>query len=157
MLRNLPEGFTRDMLVQMLDRGGFKSTYDFIYMPMNFRTKASFGYAFVNFAQPPMADECQRAFEGFKNWGVPTEKVCQVSWSDMHQGLSAHIERYRNSPVMHESVPDEYKPIMYANGVRIPFPPPTKKIRVPRIRRSQDGLEDDEDENFNRLQEGYQL
>ena len=28
-------------------------------------------------------------------------KVCRVTWSGPHQGLAAHVERYRNSPVMH--------------------------------------------------------
>ena len=30
----------------------------------------------------------------------------------------AHVERYKNSPVMHKSVPDEYKPVIFADGVR---------------------------------------
>lgn len=139
MLRNLPEGYTRNMLTAMLDEGGFAGMFDFVYMPMNFRTKASFGYAFVNLAAPSDAERCHDYFQGFRHWGVPTDKVCEVSWSDMHQGLAAHIERYRNSPVMHESVPDEYKPARFARGDRVLFPPPTKKLRVPRIRRSPDG------------------
>ena len=40
-----------------------------------------------------------------------------MNWSHPYQGLDAHIERYRNSPVMHEDVPDEYKPM---SGPRIP-------------------------------------
>ena len=30
-------------------------------------------------------------------------QVCQVGWSGPHQGFLAHVERYRNSPVMHKS------------------------------------------------------
>ena len=30
-------------------------------------------------------------------------QVCQVTWSGPHQGLDGHVERYRNSPVMHKS------------------------------------------------------
>ena len=30
-------------------------------------------------------------------------QVCQVGWSGPHQGFQAHVERYRNSPVMHKS------------------------------------------------------
>lgn len=148
MLRNLPIGYSRDMLTQMLNDNGFAATYDFVYMPMNFRTKATFGYAFVNFVSASLAERSKEAFEGFSNWGVITDKVCEVSWSDMHQGLAAHVERYRNSPVMHESVADEYKPAMFANGVRVVFAPPTKKIKMPRTRRTQDGsVGDDGDVN----------
>jgi len=145
MLRNLPDGFSRDMLTAILNDEGFAGLYDFIYMPMNFRTKASFGYAFVNMVSPADAERCHEQLEGFTRWRVSTDKVCEVSWSDMHQGLSAHVDRYRNSPVMHESVPDEYKPVMYSFGVRTPFPPPTKKLRVPRIRRSSDNDRGEDD------------
>jgi len=147
MLRNMPEKYLRDDLTRMLDNSGFTALYDFVYMPMNFRTKASFGYAFVNMVSHDDAQRCHDKFQGFKDWGVVTEKVCEVSWSDMHQGLSAHIDRYRNSPVMHESVPDEYKPVMYSGGTRATFPAPTKKIRQPRIRRLTDGDENDDAED----------
>lgn len=148
MLRNLPEGFTREMLTAMLNDQGFTNVYDFIYMPMNFRTRASFGYAFVNLVCPDDAERCHEKLEGFIRWHVPTDKICEVSWSDMHQGLAAHVERYRNSPVMHESVPDEYKPVMYSCGVRVTFPPPTKKLRVPRIRRSSDSDRPEDDQGL---------
>ena len=29
---------------------------------------------------------------------LPTAKVCEVRWSGPHQGLRAHVDRYRNSP-----------------------------------------------------------
>lgn len=144
MLRNLPVSYSRDDLVAVLNRYGFRASFDFVYMPINFRTKATFGYAFVNFLSEALASKTQDTFEGFQTWGVETDRICEVSWSDMHQGLASHIDRYRNSPVMHESVPDEYKPAMYSNGMRVSFPPPTKKIRVPRMRR---GTEDDEHES----------
>lgn len=144
MLRNLPEVYSRNMLVSLLDRHGFKGKYDFVYMPMNFRTKASFGYAFVNFVMPGDAQCCHTEFQGFTTWDVASQKVCDVSWSNMHQGLAAHIERYRNSPVMHESVPDEYKPAVYAKGHRAVFPGPTKKLRIPRIRRPNADAEGEE-------------
>eukprot|EP00913_Durusdinium_trenchii_P035609 g33323.t1 len=118
MLRNLPVGYSRDMLVALMNRNGFESCFDFVYIPINFRTQAMFGYAFVNFVDELQALRAREVFEGFTNWGVQTDKVCEVSWSDMHQGLLAHVNRYRSSPVMHESVPDEYKPAVYSQGKR---------------------------------------
>ena len=47
------------------------------------------------------------------------------------RGLEAHVERYRNSPVMHRSVPDQYKPVIFKDGVRKPFPRATKKVKAP--------------------------
>mmetsp|Transcript_51050 Transcript_51050/g.94413 ORF Transcript_51050/g.94413 Transcript_51050/m.94413 type:complete len:625 (+) Transcript_51050:95-1969(+) len=138
MLRNLPEEYSRDMLTELLNAEGFQNLYDFIYVPMSFRSRLSFGYAFVNLVSQEAIELCRQKFTGFTAWKVPSSKICEVSWSNMHQGLSAHIERYRNSPVMHESIPDPYKPAVFQNGVRVAFPPPTKRIRAPRVRRSQE-------------------
>eukprot|EP00927_Polykrikos_kofoidii_P040276 TRINITY_DN34464_c0_g1_i1.p1 TRINITY_DN34464_c0_g1~~TRINITY_DN34464_c0_g1_i1.p1 ORF type:complete len:332 (+),score=62.58 TRINITY_DN34464_c0_g1_i1:36-998(+) len=137
MIRNLPETYTRTMLTNLLDSEGFFGTYDFVYLPTNFRTEASFGYAFVNFVTQQAAVASASHFEGFRQWGVPSERVGEVSWSDMHQGLKAHVDRYRNSPVMHDSVPDEHKPAVFMSGRRVPFPAATKRLRVPRVRRQE--------------------
>jgi len=82
-------------------------------------------------------------FRGFKDWWTAAEKSnivhcgedCEVYWSEAHQGLEAHVARYRNSPVLHPAVPDEFKPIILKDGVRVDFPAPTKKSRAPRIRK----------------------
>lgn len=44
--------------------------------------------------------------------------------------------RYRDSPIMHGSVPDEFKPVIFEAGTgrRVDFPEPTKKLRAPRRR-----------------------
>jgi len=46
------------------------------------------------------------------------------------QGLSANIGRYRNSPVMHEDVPEHLKPLLFINGHFVCFPPPTRRLRA---------------------------
>jgi hypothetical protein len=141
MLRNLPNNYTRIMLLSLLDSEGFGGQYDFVYLPIDFKSHASLGYAFVNLSTIEAAERCWKAFEGFNKWVVPSSKVCSVNWSAPFQGLESHVERYRNSPVMHEHVPDEYKPMLLSDGKRLPFPPPTKKIRAPRIRPGRDELE----------------
>ena len=131
MLRNLPNNYTREMFLKMLDDHGLMGKYDFAYLPCDFYRDANLGYAFVNLVDGKAVDELWKIFHGFSDWALPTAKVCEVSWSGPHQGFKAHIERYRNSPVMHKSVPDEYKPVMFKNGVRKPFPRPTKKVKAP--------------------------
>jgi hypothetical protein len=138
MLRNLPNNYSRTMLLKLIDSEGFAGQYDFIYLPMDFKSLASLGYAFVNLLTPELATRFFEAFEGFHRWVVPSQKVCSVNWSHPYQGLDAHIERYRNSPVMHEDVPDDYKPWLFRDGERIPFPPSTKKLKVPRMRPGQE-------------------
>merc|ERR1711862_775811 len=98
--------------------------YDFIYLPVDFRSRIGFGYAFINLVNGRVAEQCRSHFDGFTEWSIQSEKVAEVTWSNPSQGLAAHVERYRNSPVMHEAVPDEFKPAMFANGKRIGFPSP---------------------------------
>lgn len=131
MMKNIPNNYTRDMFLAMLNEEGFDGLYDFVYLPFDFNRDANLGYAFVNLTGADAVEAFWKTFAGFSNWVLPTAKVCQVGWSGPHQGLIAHVERYRNSPVMHNSVPDEYKPVIFANGVRQPFPSPTKKIKAP--------------------------
>jgi len=134
MLRNIPNSFTRAMLADKLDKAGFRGSYDFVYLPIDHSTNIGFGYAFVNFTSPSGARLFKNTFHGCAEWASPHDKTCEVVWSQAHQGLQEHIDRLRNSPVMHESVPDVFKPAIYVNGMRVPFPQPTKKPRAPRIR-----------------------
>jgi hypothetical protein len=134
MLRNLPNNYSRTMLIAMIDGEGFAGQYDFVYLPMDFNTKACLGYAFINLLTIGAAERFWCCFDGYSNWVIPSRKHCGVSWSNPHQGLKSNIDRYKNSPVMHEAVPEEYKPIVFEDGEPIAFPQSTKKIRVPRVR-----------------------
>jgi len=137
MIRNMPNNYTREMLLELVDSMGFAGLYDFAYLPVDFQSQAGLGYAFINFATVADAQLCFRRFEGFSDWMVPSEKVCTVTWSSPTQGLEAHIERYKNSPVMHFSIADEWKPVLLQQGVRIAFPPPTKPIKTPKVRQQK--------------------
>jgi len=131
MLRNVSNNYTRQMLLDLLNSHGFSRYYDFVYLPMDFNRNANLGYAFVNLIDSETAEAFWDIFDGFNQWALPTAKVCEVSWSGPIQGFKAHVDRYKNSPVMHQSVPDEYKPMIFAAGVPQPFPPASKKVRPP--------------------------
>jgi len=138
MLRNIPNRYTQGMLLTLLESRGYSGLYDFVYLPMDFRNGVNLGYAFVNVLGHPDAMRFMNAFEGFSEWLVDSVKVCETSWAHPHQGLTEHVERYRNSPVMHPRMPDEYKPMVFFKGVRVPFPPPTKAIKAPKLRLTKD-------------------
>jgi len=135
MMRNLPNNYTREMLMSMINQEGFKNEYDFFYLPIDFNFKAAYGYAFVNLVSHSAACRFWHVFQGFHHWTIPSRKECCLSWSNPHQGLRSNIERYRNSPIMHDCIPDEYKPVMLSGGKRVAFAEPTKKIARPRHRR----------------------
>jgi len=132
MMRNIPNNACREQLTDLFDAEGFRGRYNLIYLPIDLKNKVGLGYAFINFVTNEGARAFTRHFEGFKNWNMQSEKVATVTWSDAMQGLDEHVERYRDCPVMHESIPDAYKPALFKDGVRVPFPEPTKKIRAPR-------------------------
>ena len=48
MMRNLPNTFSRKMLLELLDREGFTDKFGFLYLPVDFKTIASMGYTFIN-------------------------------------------------------------------------------------------------------------
>jgi len=138
LLRSLPRDFTRARLVELLEDEGFDGAFDFVYVPIDFSSEASLGYAFVNFVSTGDVRRCWEIFDGLSEWGHQCEgesKACQVMWAEPCQGLAAHVERYRSSPVMHATVPDEWKPAIFQDGVRMPFPPPTKTVSAPKARR----------------------
>ncbi|CAK9018992.1 unnamed protein product [Durusdinium trenchii] len=136
MIRNLPNNYGRNDVVTLLDEQGFKAKYDFVYLPIDFKNSSGLGYAFVNMVSHEDALEVMNKLGGFKDWKVPSQKVCEVAWGNPEQqGLDFHIGRYRNSPVMHNSVKEEFKPLIFQNGTPIPFPEPTKAPRRPRMKK----------------------
>lgn len=131
MMRNIPNDYTRKQLLDLIDKQGFATCYDLAYIPVDFKKWVGLGYGFINFVSTEEAERFMQHFNGFSKWSIRSSKRCEVSWSDALQGLEENVERYRNLHVMHPSVPDDFKPALFNNGKRIPFPLPTRKIRAP--------------------------
>jgi len=134
MLRRIPGHFTRSILIELLEDEGFEGSFDLVYVPMDFGCQCCLGYAIVNFLAASDADRCWRAFAGYSDWEDENENECEVMWSNPYQGAAALIDRYRNSPVMHDSVPEEWKPAYFVEGVKTSFPGPTEKIKAPKLK-----------------------
>jgi len=118
--------------LETLDGHGFSGEYNFVYFPIDFYSGAGLGYCFVNMINTERAAVLMSSLQGFSAWkGSSSQKVLDICWSNPHQGLEMLIERYRNSRVMHSSVPDHYKPALFRDGMRVPFPRNTKRIRPP--------------------------
>lgn len=133
ILKNLPSTLTRDGLLRVLDDAGFYGCYDFLYLPTNMRNGGSYCYAFINMISHDAALDFFERLEGFCSWPGDQGRAMQVLWSDI-QGQRAYIDKYRNSTVMHESVMDQCKPVVFSAGSRVPFPAPTQRVKAPRFR-----------------------
>jgi hypothetical protein len=141
IIRNLVDHCTREMLTTFMDCHGFNGKYNLLYLPRCFASQRCFHYAFVNFISEEMAADFQAGIHGVADRELFGESVADVSLSQC-QGLQANIAKYRNSSVMHHSVPDDCKPLMFQNGNPIAFPKPTKRIKADRrLRRERiDGV-----------------
>jgi hypothetical protein len=134
MMRNIPQEYTRAKLIELLDQQGFNGLYELVYVPTAMDTELSYCYAFITLTTEGSVDQFLNHFIGFKDWSVPSDKVCEVRFNDMLRNTEEHIQRYRDSTMMHESVEDRFKPALFENGQRVPFPEPTKLIRAPKRR-----------------------
>jgi hypothetical protein len=125
----VPYLLSRDMLVELLDSQGFEGKYDLVYMPRDFDRAQTLGYAVVNALDPQIALCLFHVLEGFQAWPVKgLRKVCTVDWCH-RQGLQKNIKFLRNSSVMHDSVPEDFKPVLFLQGSQVPFPASTKRLR----------------------------
>jgi molecular chaperone GrpE (heat shock protein) len=131
LLRNIPLSYTRDTLMDLLLSEGFAYNVEFMYVPVNFRKGVNFGYAIVDMTTMQKAEQCKEKLTGFSSWKDPSDKVMDVEWSKV-QGLDANIELCRNSPNMHSSVRDDWKPAIYKHLVRLELPAPTRTVKAPR-------------------------
>jgi len=123
--------------MELLDANGLKGLYDFIYVPQDFKrlpVLANIGYFFTNFVTHDVALRAWQKLDGFKAWEPESPKVLAPCWATRTQGLKACIESYRNSPVMHQDIPIECKPLVIENGKIIQLTPTRRRVRPPRFK-----------------------
>jgi hypothetical protein len=90
LVRNLPKGLKQVDFVKELDESGFVDTYDFCYLPCDFATGQSRGYAFVNFLNTQDALRLKRSWQGSRRFcHQPTDLSLEMK--DAHvQGFEAN-------------------------------------------------------------------
>lgn len=121
MFRNIPLKYTRDTLLEDMDQRGFKGSYDFFYLPIDFGTKFSVGYAFINFVSEAEVARFKKVYQGLQ-LASDSAKVCEICPAKV-QGKDRNVEVYRNSAVM--LMEESYHPAIFDNGVKQVFPKPT--------------------------------
>merc|ERR1719313_1942658 len=98
MMRNLPNKYTQQMLIEEINSKGFAGTFDFIYLPVDPDTDANRGYAFVNFDDPSDARRFKVEFDGCQMSLFDSSKFVTVTPATL-QGFEANYAHYANARV----------------------------------------------------------
>jgi len=100
MVRNIPNMYTRTMLIEELDSLGFEGDYDFVYLPIDKSTQWNVGYSFVNFKTSDAAKRCVTDVTDytFNRFEHGSRKVAQISVAHI-QGLERNLEYYSKTAV----------------------------------------------------------
>jgi hypothetical protein len=118
MLRNIPNRYTQDVLLEELRP--HMTSLDFFYLPIDFRNQCNLGYAFLNFKDGTAAEAFKAQYDGYRLARYPlSHKVLQVNMARV-QGLKANVKRLRQSTVM-SMLTDENKPVLFHNGEMKPL------------------------------------
>lgn len=102
----------------------FAGTYDFFYLPIDFKNRCNVGYCFVNFMDPASMMQFISEFNGQRWKRFNSEKICAVSYARI-QGKMAMVSRFQNSSLLEKD--DAYKPMLFISsgpnrGNPEPFP-----------------------------------
>jgi len=131
---DIPEAYTRDMLVTLLNKEGFGGQFDFLYRPYKIDgkqvTDTPLGYAIVNLRCPLWALKFLKHFDRFDKWGIEGGQPAVTKWYQEH-GKENHIKRYKDSDIMHPDVAETKKPMVFHDGIPTPFPGPTRELQLP--------------------------
>ncbi|XP_015957356.1 protein terminal ear1-like isoform X2 [Arachis duranensis] len=126
MIKNIPNKYSQKLLLSMLDNhcnhcnekireGGRDhqpfSSYDFLYLPIDFKNKCNVGYGFVNMTSPEATMRLYKAFHG-QRWQVfNSRKICEVTYARV-QGLEALKEHFKKSKLGYEM--ENCLPVMFS-------------------------------------------
>ncbi|KAL5668302.1 hypothetical protein ACJX0J_020523, partial [Zea mays] len=109
MIKNIPNKYTSKMLLAAIDES-HKGTYDFIYLPIDFKNKCNVGYAFINMTNAQHIIPFYQTFNGKKWEKFNSEKVASLAYARI-QGKTALIAHFQNSSLMNED--KRCRPILF--------------------------------------------
>eukprot|EP00442_Polarella_glacialis_P028421 CAMPEP_0115105528 /NCGR_PEP_ID=MMETSP0227-20121206/36056_1 /TAXON_ID=89957 /ORGANISM="Polarella glacialis, Strain CCMP 1383" /LENGTH=217 /DNA_ID=CAMNT_0002502837 /DNA_START=146 /DNA_END=799 /DNA_ORIENTATION=+ len=102
MVRNVPNRYTKKMLLQEIDEAGFGDTYDFLHLPLDPVSGINGGYAFINFVDPEVPGWFRQRFEQARLKLFASSKILSIDPASL-QGFEANYKHYANARVAHSS------------------------------------------------------
>ena len=104
MIKNIPNKFTRDKLIELIDKN-FYGTYDLFILPKDGNKNRNFGYSFINFTSSYFIPYFYHHFNGRKWTDTNSQKVCEITYSKI-QGRNELISHYPNKIIFFSDVKD---------------------------------------------------
>ena len=119
MIRNIPLRFTPLSFRELIDEEGFSGRYDYLYMPMDFRSHRSLGYCFLSFLDPSSAVDFASKFSRRTFPSTNSEKVLAIS-AAARQGQLANVKSFKLSTLKQMPKP-EFRPLVGILGQMFPL------------------------------------
>eukprot|EP00931_Biecheleriopsis_adriatica_P070419 TRINITY_DN4418_c0_g1_i3.p1 TRINITY_DN4418_c0_g1~~TRINITY_DN4418_c0_g1_i3.p1 ORF type:complete len:324 (+),score=52.43 TRINITY_DN4418_c0_g1_i3:57-1028(+) len=114
LLRNIPHRcVAEEVLEEVVDRG-FEGTFDFFYLPIDFKNKRHKGYAFINLLNDSLANRFRVVFHGQTFKRHKSQKVLDLS-AGTTQGFEANAQQFLRSRLDRVSNP-WFKPQIFIPG-----------------------------------------
>nr|GMD11235.1 protein terminal ear1 homolog [Ipomoea batatas] len=124
MIKNIPNKYSQKLLLNMLDNHCIHcneqiapadhhptSSFDFVYLPIDFVNKCNVGYGFVNMTSPEAAWRLYKAFH-LQTWeAFNSRKICEVTYARI-QGIEALKDHFKNSRFPCQA--EEYMPVVFS-------------------------------------------
>mmetsp|Transcript_135108 Transcript_135108/g.269609 ORF Transcript_135108/g.269609 Transcript_135108/m.269609 type:complete len:174 (-) Transcript_135108:70-591(-) len=132
VVRNVPESWGLHDFISLLWWKGFAKDITFVYVPTHYSSELALGYAIVDTINHTSGEDLMYQIRGLQ---LPDQKKpFEVEWCHDYQGLHNLVERFRNNNVMHPSIKEAHKPVIFDRGMPTTFPAPTKTVFVPKLR-----------------------
>lgn len=110
MIKNIPNKYTQKMLLLTIEEE-CKGTFDFFYLPIDFKNRCNVGYGFINMVRPEQILPFVEKFNE-KRWEkFNSEKVCCITYARI-QGRAALINHFQNSSLMQED--SKHRPLLFS-------------------------------------------
>lgn len=146
MIKNIPNKYSQKLLLNMLDNHCIHcneqisdgddqpmSSYDFVYLPIDFNNKCNVGYGFVNMTSPEATWRLYKAFH-HQHWEVfNSRKICEVTYARV-QGLESLKDHFKNSKFPCEL--EHYLPVVFSpprDGKQLTEPAPLVGLNLERL------------------------
>jgi hypothetical protein len=96
MMKQVPLKYTQRKLLREINASGFMGKYDFLYLPMDPRSHANRGFAFINMVSAGVAQEFYKKFHGQQLRHFTSDKPIIVLPADL-QGFEENALQYAST------------------------------------------------------------